>query len=286
MCKRIADKKGRTFFTKQDVIDSYNKGVKLEGKSFRISNMNITKTLFPNGRTSVKTTYTMLCDCGRTKSVNRLNTINLGISCCLEGCEYSGNNKRAEKAIIPETDTDGFFIKQSKWDEYKNNAKERNISFNISPSDVLDLWRRQGGLCNKTGRVLTVGPRKSVGSHTWSINRIDSGKSYSVDNIELVHKFCNKIQNKYSDKVLDTFCMARAMRIISTNPEYAREIKQILKDDFEDSSVLDDMWKQAGMMKNGSPNKGVVKCLIYEDETSDSCEELCNNYQTDIASSE
>jgi hypothetical protein len=65
----------------------------------------------------------------------------------------------------------------------RNNAKNRGIPFDIDVNDLMNLWDEQRGLCALTGVQMT---HKSAGIYNCSIDRIDSSKGYTIDNIQLV----------------------------------------------------------------------------------------------------
>lgn len=68
-----------------------------------------------------------------------------------------------------------------------NNARHRTKKsgkpFELVFDDVMNLWNEQRGLCALTGVQMT---HKSAGLYNGSIDRIDSSKEYTVDNIQMV----------------------------------------------------------------------------------------------------
>jgi len=254
VCLYEKHKKYKTKLKKTDILNSIKNKNNLPGKSFRVIKSLESKVRLAN-RVTAKTqktkAYLIECDCGRQRECF-IYDINKITSCGDRECLFHVNKKRAENSILKETDESGFFIKKKVWNLYEASARRRRLQFNIEPRDVLDLWIKQSGLCNKTGHQLSAGGRSSSGTHTWSINRIDSNKGYTNDNIELVHKFCNKIQSKHTDEQLDTFCIARALWIKQNIPETWIRIEEMIKRDKDDSKILDNMWKEAMEPKSGS----------------------------------
>jgi hypothetical protein len=78
------------------------------------------------------------------------------------------------------------------------NAKVRDIKVNISIKHIITLYTKQRGLCKITGIFMTC----DKSDNDVSIDRIDSSKGYTVDNIQLVTEYVNKIK---SDMSTETF---------------------------------------------------------------------------------
>ena len=77
----------------------------------------------------------------------------------------------------------------------KKNALKRNIDVNISEEDIINLYYKQEGLCKLTNIQMTYNKYTTTNNrihhlNNISVDRIDSKKHYSNDNIQLV---CVKI---------------------------------------------------------------------------------------------
>jgi hypothetical protein len=89
----------------------------------------------------------------------------------------------------------------------KRNASKRNIDVNISEEDIISLYYKQEGLCKLTNIQMTYDKYITNNNRVHHINnisvdRIDSNKHYSIDNIQLV---CVKINIIKWDLPLDEF---------------------------------------------------------------------------------
>jgi len=73
----------------------------------------------------------------------------------------------------------------------RRNAKNRGIPFELELNDVMNFWNEQRGLCALTGIQMT---HKYSGIYNGSIDRIDSSKGYTVDNIQLVTVIAQRIK--------------------------------------------------------------------------------------------
>lgn len=94
----------------------------------------------------------------------------------------------------------GFFA------QIKNSANHRGIEFNISINLINELYKVQNGKCALSGLNITLpksDEHQSTGNYTASLDRIDSLKGYTKDNIQWVHKWVNKMkQNLQEDEFL------------------------------------------------------------------------------------
>ena len=123
------------------------------------------------------------CICGEQKSVSLTNL-------------FSGESKRCTKCSQTKRLgsknrlwTGGDFISGDYFSSVKNGAKDRNINFDITIEDLENLFKNQKGICRYTGEELEFGTKKL--QRTASLDRIDSNKGYTKDNIQFVHKILN-----------------------------------------------------------------------------------------------
>lgn len=89
---------------------------------------------------------------------------------------------------------------RSKIKTSKRSAKRNGLEFTINEQDLINQFNKQQGLCHYTNL-----PMSPVGSNDWSVisvDRIDSNKGYSKDNIVLCQRIINVMKN---DLTLDQF---------------------------------------------------------------------------------
>lgn len=96
----------------------------------------------------------------------------------------------------------------------KDGARRRGIGFNITTDDVIPALER--GVCQMTGLQFYLGkPNNGVSTHPYapSIDRIDSNKDYTKDNIRVVLWAVNAATNQFTDKEMLPIlkAMVRAM---------------------------------------------------------------------------
>lgn len=98
----------------------------------------------------------------------------------------------------------------------KKSAKiERNITVEITFDDVMNLYKIQRGKCAITGRKMThncVNDREADSQHIMnlyniSIDRIDSTKGYTKNNIRLICAAVNRIRLDLTDIELSRICL-------------------------------------------------------------------------------
>ena len=112
-------------------------------------------------------------------------------------------NKLTEKA---EKNKIGFITK-SNWCIIKHCATKRNLSFDITPQQINDLYIKQDKKCALTGWPIILGSRKRK-EDTASLDRIDGSKGYSIDNVQWVNREINRLKNNWSDSRFIELCEA------------------------------------------------------------------------------
>jgi hypothetical protein len=91
-------------------------------------------------------------------------------------------------------------IKGQYWWHVKHSAKIRNIEFKITIEDAWKLFVKQQKRCIYTNLPLKFGNPYKKEETTASLDRIDSSKGYTKDNIQWVHKVVNKMKMDHSEK--------------------------------------------------------------------------------------
>ena len=119
---------------------------------------------------------------------------------------------------------DGF-IKHS-FSELRNNAKKRNIQVEITLDDIKELYTKQDGKCAISGRIMTHESKERedtqhiINKHNISVDRIDSKKGYTKDNIQLVCAIINRMKMLMTDDELKDI----AEKVVIYNQERINEL--------------------------------------------------------------
>ncbi len=90
----------------------------------------------------------------------------------------------------------------------KGNAYSRNLEFSITKEDMWQQWLKQGEKCALSGIKLTIerNYKKMKEGMSASLDRIDSKKGYTTDNIQWVHKDLNKMKMNYDNQYFIDMC--------------------------------------------------------------------------------
>jgi hypothetical protein len=92
------------------------------------------------------------------------------------------------------------------FNKFENSAKNRQIEFNLSLQEMFSIYN---GKCNLTDWDLSL----SYKDCNASLDRIDSSKGYSLDNIQWVHSMVNMSKNKYNQEDFLKMCKAVADKV-------------------------------------------------------------------------
>ena len=144
------------------------------------------------------------CDCGAKCEVrgDHLGAHARGIltnkSC---GCQRIGSNNYGWKGI---GDLSG-----QKWGQIIKGARERNILITLTMQEAWELFLQQDKKCALTGFPLVMHSIKPLGI-TASLDRIDSLKGYTLDNVQWTHKDINMLKNDYDQDYFISLCKAVA----------------------------------------------------------------------------
>lgn len=88
------------------------------------------------------------------------------------------------------------------------NKRAKKMQFTITEDDLKQLFIKQKGLCAISGKKMTYIGYQNKGSNNWniSVDRINSQKGYTKDNIQLVTGLVNRMKTDlYNDDLL-LFC--------------------------------------------------------------------------------
>lgn len=89
----------------------------------------------------------------------------------------------------------------------KERADARDIKFHIDKEMMWNKYIEQKGKCALTGLDIKLQRNyKKRGKMTASLDRIDSDKDYTLDNIQWVHKDVNRMKNAFSEEYFLEIC--------------------------------------------------------------------------------
>lgn len=180
----------------------------ISSKSFK------TGELTPGACSGIR--FECLCDCGnKFYELPRQIINNSRKTCGKNTCPYKIelNSINGNKSSI------GSFtgyeeIYGSYWAGIRIRAENRNIDFNITIQEAWDLYVKQDRKCALTGVDLIFGQTWkdcNKGRSTASLDRIDSNKDYTIDNIQWVHKDINIMKMDLKNEDFIEWCKKVSM---------------------------------------------------------------------------
>lgn len=139
----------------------------------------------PNSRRS-EITWTCLCKCGQTKNIRGGHLRSGHTTSC--GCTWYQHGE-----------------KHHSWKGYKEissrffksiiyNAEARNLSFDVTIEQLWDLFIKQDKKCALSGLPLTFSANHGKIKGNASLDRIDSSRGYTIDNVQWVHTLINNMK--------------------------------------------------------------------------------------------
>lgn len=154
-----------------------------------------------NGESKVE----CLCKCGKINVVSCITLIK-GVS---NGCMLCTHNKKGEN----HHSFKGYKEIPGSW--FSRYSKTKKREFNLNIEDVYNLWIKQNKKCALSGLNIDF---KNINNKTTrnkfdlvctaSLDRIDSKKDYTLDNIQLVHKDINMMKKEYNQEYFINLCKA------------------------------------------------------------------------------
>ena len=155
--------------------------------------------------------YLCSCSCGGTTTVDRMNLLQDHTTSC--GCLRTRRGRQSPY-WSGHGEISGRF-----WTGIKRHASDRNLDFNLTIEEAWDQLVRQNMRCALTGWEISVKGHKVQGRYTTrtaSLDRIDSTRGYSKDNIQWLHKQVNKSKMNFTQKDFIQMCCAVAGRFNDT----------------------------------------------------------------------
>lgn len=86
----------------------------------------------------------------------------------------------------------------------KKGAFDRNFCFQINEDDIWRLYKKQKRKCALSGCDILFSKKQK--ENTASVDRIDSKKGYTLDNIQIVHKKINVLKMAFPEDIFISMC--------------------------------------------------------------------------------
>lgn len=162
-------------------------------------------TIVANSKQNRRKAFQCKCSCGnlvvrRNDYLERAIRENRVCSCgCKHPRKLKGKNSPRWKGC---GDISGFYFIS-----LKNSAEKRGIKFNVDIDFIWELFEKQNGKCALSGLPLRFcKSNKWDEEQTASLDRIDSNKDYTPENVQWVHKKINLMKNTLSNVEFKELC--------------------------------------------------------------------------------
>lgn len=136
------------------------------------------------------------CECGNETSTTTIRLTSGETKSC--GC-LKYRKGQSHPGYTGCGELDGNF-----WNRIQLSAKMRGHELSLTVDEAWGIFQRQIGLCALTGMALSM-DRKG---RTASLDRIDSSKGYTPDNVQWVHKDINMMKRAHSTERFVELCKA------------------------------------------------------------------------------
>ena len=87
----------------------------------------------------------------------------------------------------------------------RKRARKMNFDYDITLSDLLELWIQQQGRCAVTGVVMSFesGDLQNKNAYACSVDRRDNEQGYTVDNVRLLTHWANNAKSTWPDYMFE-----------------------------------------------------------------------------------
>lgn len=142
------------------------------------------------------------CDCGRIV-LKRVHNLLIGDakSCgCLTRETGPGNRDWSGHGEI----SGEYFSRM------RCTARLQKREWKVTIQELWDLFLQQGRRCRLSGLDLSFGDKEAGVRPTASLDRIDSRRGYTIDNVQWTHKFINVMKSNHDIRLFVELCTAVA----------------------------------------------------------------------------
>ena len=143
-----------------------------------------------------QTQWLCQCECGNIRKISQ-NSLMFASRTQCKKCYWQN------KAVFNQG------ISQLYWQKVIKGAIKRNLNIEITKEQCWDLYLKQNRKCALTGLEINfaeTSKEHNNGFTTASLDRIDSLKGYTLNNIQWVHKDINKMKNSISMENFIKYC--------------------------------------------------------------------------------
>ena len=171
---------------------TYKKDIK--GKKF----YKLTVKEFSHLNNTRHAMWKCICDCGtETIAESRLLLNGTKKSC---GCltHQVGNKSLTWKGCGD--------LSKSHFSKIMREAIKRSLEFEVDMEFLWELYLKQNKKCALSGEDIVFRSQVHLSDGTASLDRIDSNKGYTIDNVQWVHKIVNMMKQNLPENIFEEWC--------------------------------------------------------------------------------
>jgi hypothetical protein len=156
-----------------------------------------------------------------------------------------GDTNRCLQCRLANSKINKSLILSDYWKSIRSSAIRRNIPYSLTKEEVVELYEKQDRRCALTNVRLNMADNYQSwknGVQTASLDRIDSLKGYTIDNVQWVHKDINQMKWDIPNEDFIKWCNL----VAKTKPyqiEEEKESPSVFMDDEEVSEWDSFIWK-------------------------------------------
>lgn len=124
------------------------------------------------------------------------------LNCSISKTKYWSNLNTEQRYTINKKVVIGD-LSRGQWYNIQKNAESRNIILDITPCFIWSLFLEQDKKCSLSGIDLNL---KTIYEITASLDRIDSNRGYTEDNVQWIHKKINWMKGILDNKEFIDIC--------------------------------------------------------------------------------
>jgi 5-methylcytosine-specific restriction endonuclease McrA len=148
------------------------------------------------GKSMKRTNFNCKCDCGNATIAAAGNIRNGSIKSC--GCKKKEIIQKAIHAYY--TNKHRLPVEGKLFGNYKSQAKKHNRNFSLIREEFIKIVNTDCHYCGAVPELIRGNKTKSVTKALNGIDRIDSSKGYTPDNVVSCCPTCNRMKSDYSTK--------------------------------------------------------------------------------------
>lgn len=138
------------------------------------------------------------CDCGHVEEKRKYPILSGRVSECIKCTEKIRGEKRRKGGF---KDVSGTIM-----GKIRRNAENRNLKVEVSPEFLYNLYIRQDKKCTLTGLDISLEKTNKRHSCNASLDRIDSSKGYTEENVQWVHQDVNFMKQDFNQTYFIDIC--------------------------------------------------------------------------------